>query len=111
MSFFDNYVDSPCITCGISIPLTPARLADLKQTGRTFYCTNGHPQVFSESEVTRLKRQLEEMTRYRDNAVADRDDWKRRRDHGVEEEKRLARRIYSLRGVITRMKNKAKREQ
>lgn len=107
MSFFDNYVDSPCITCGISILLTPARLADLKQTGATFYCCNGHPQVFSESKVSKLKQQLAEMTRYRDNAVANGNNYKEQRNAAWDREKILARRIASLKGWVKRLKKKS----
>lgn len=33
------------------------------ETGRTFYCPNGHPQVYTTSEVDKLKKQLDNATK------------------------------------------------
>lgn len=110
MGFFDVVTHSQiaCYKCSAPILIENGRLARLRQTGENFWCPNGHGQCFTPSENTKLKKQLADMTMYRDNAQADRDHWKMRREKGILEENRLARRIYALRGVITRMKNKLK---
>lgn len=51
-----TYMD--CCRCGIPIVMTPAQLQRFQDHGETFYCVMGHSQVFSEPEVTRLKKAL-----------------------------------------------------
>ena len=51
-----TYTD--CFRCGIPIAMTPRQLERFQQHGETFYCVMGHAQIFSDSEVNQLKRQL-----------------------------------------------------
>lgn len=106
MGFFDTYISVNCRVCNGSILMFETTYNGLVKSGNKFYCLGGHENQYL-GEVAQLEKKLADMTMFRDNAVADRDRWKERRDNGVQEEKRMARRIYSLRGVITRMKNKA----
>lgn len=57
-----------CAKCGCAIGVDAQRLARLRESGDPFWCTNGHENVFRPSKLDELKKQLEEMTRYRDNA-------------------------------------------
>lgn len=55
-----------CYKCGVDFasPVLPRRRTD----GETFWCPNGHPQVFHETEVMRLKKQLEAEKQKREAA-------------------------------------------
>lgn len=110
MGLFDGFVETNCCVCHIVIPMPPSKYKALKESGGSFTCINGHSQHFAETEVEKLRRQLEQMTKYRDNALTDRDQYKEWWYESSESNRRMARRIASLRGVITRMKNKAKRD-
>lgn len=52
-----------CCTCGVTYAM-PERLREQrKEHGGNFYCPNGHPQIFSESDVTRLTRERDAARR------------------------------------------------
>lgn len=56
-------VEVTCGGCGCSFAIAERRYAELKKTGETFYCPNGHPRVFTvhptkeEKEIERLRDQ------------------------------------------------------
>ena len=64
-----------CCACGTDVYLTRQRMADLRATGNTFYCSNGHSLTFKptalEKENAALKRDIEAMRLQRNNAEAD----------------------------------------
>jgi hypothetical protein len=47
-----------CGACGIQFSLPEVRRADLKKSGDTFYCPNGHPRVYKPTEVDELQAKL-----------------------------------------------------
>ena len=49
-----------CGQCGTPFGLTKRFLEEHRETGRTFYCPNGHPRAYHETEVDRLKKRLKE---------------------------------------------------
>lgn len=52
-----------CGECGISFSMPEKFINERKEDGGTFYCPNGHPRVFREPEVKRLKKELEAAER------------------------------------------------
>ncbi len=54
-----------CSQCSVVYWLTKVHRTQLVETGETFYCPSGHPQYFADSEINRLKRQLEVSERDR----------------------------------------------
>jgi predicted nucleic acid-binding Zn-ribbon protein len=52
-----------CSACHIAYAVPVAFEAENRRTGKTFYCPNGHSQAYTESENTRLKRELEAIGR------------------------------------------------
>lgn len=50
-----------CGVCGIKFSAPTAFMNDCRKQGpaKSFYCPNGHPRVFYESEATKLRRQLD----------------------------------------------------
>lgn len=51
-----------CYLCGVTfaMPANMLRTAREKGTAVTFWCPNGHPQGFVDSEAARLRRQLQQ---------------------------------------------------
>jgi len=55
--------DMLCGKCGVAFSMPESVYKDRHQNGDTFYCPNGHPRVFREPDVERLKKQLDAATR------------------------------------------------
>lgn len=49
----------PCFRCGVVWMMPASLVRQCRDNGASFYCPNGHGAVFRESEVERLKKQLE----------------------------------------------------
>lgn len=89
-----------CHKCSIVYAIPDAMYKAALEDGRAFYCPNGHSEVFTETEIDELKKELDIM----------------RRAFGRESSSNIAK-IYriehleksnaALRGVITKMRNKA----
>jgi len=64
-----------CCACGTDVYLPRQRMADLRATGNTFYCSNGHSLHFRptalEKENAALKRDVEAMRLQRNKAMDD----------------------------------------
>lgn len=52
-----------CCGCQIHFAMDNDLYQHCQDTGRSFWCPNGHCQVFTETEVMRLKREKEELER------------------------------------------------
>lgn len=50
-----------CYQCKTPICLDDEHYAKLKETGDTFWCPRGHGQHFAESELSRLKKRVEQL--------------------------------------------------
>jgi hypothetical protein len=48
-----------CFKCGVPIVVPASQVSQFRQKGETFYCVNGHGQVFRETDIKKLERQLE----------------------------------------------------
>ena len=57
-----------CCTCSCSFMMSNTAFDNYKQTGNTFHCLNGHSMHFSESENSKLKKQLLEKENELKNA-------------------------------------------
>jgi len=88
------YYPCTCCQCGISFALNKdfreRRIADSK----LFYCPNGHRNMYSDSELDRLRKRIE-------RTEVNRDHWKNKASR---QEKRIA----THKGHNTRLKNKIK---
>ena len=55
-----TYVVETCYKCGIAYGMPQYFHKQVREdTSKTFYCPNGHGQVYMTSETTRLRRQLD----------------------------------------------------
>lgn len=52
-------VNQTCINCGICFGVPDLYDAERRRDGKMFCCPNGHQQHYSETEVQKLKKQLE----------------------------------------------------
>lgn len=83
-----------CTACGIRFGMPFGFLDDRRKNKSTFYCPNGHPMSYTESEADRLRRERDLLRQQ----IAQRDD-------EIAEAKRLA---SAAKGYVTRLKNRAK---
>lgn len=51
-----------CCTCAVIFFVPTDLQKRAKADSRSFYCPNGHPQSYRETEAARLRKQLEEST-------------------------------------------------
>lgn len=71
-----------------------------KENGATWYCPNGHPRVYTESENDKLKNQLRQEKQ--------RVEWANSRQRELEEELDATERsLTATKGVVTKMKKRA----
>lgn len=82
-----------CGECGVLFAVPQGFLVERRETGKSWYCPNGHGRVFRESDVDRLKRQLDSA-----NALA---------RHYCDQQEAAERSNVALRGHITRHKKRA----
>lgn len=88
-----------CFKCGVPIVVPSFQVARFTQKGETFYCMNGHGQVFCESDLKKLERQLE----------AEKQQTERERGLRLEAEKRekaAKRSAATYKGKVTAIKNR-----
>ena len=83
-----------CISCGITFWITKEHQEELIKCHNTFYCPNGHPQLYTgESDRDKIKRLESSLAREREYS------------------NQLARSKAALRGVITKMKKKTSKRR
>lgn len=58
-----TYVVVTCYKCGCDFGIPTHLRATLLETGQSFFCPNGHSQAYCESEVDRLKKQVDQEKR------------------------------------------------
>ncbi len=56
------YVET-CCNCGVLFGMPRTLNNSLRETQRTFYCPNGHPQLYTKSTADKLKDRLDEQDR------------------------------------------------
>jgi hypothetical protein len=96
-----NWQTAICCSCSIPFAFPDYKYEQLVKEGTRFHCPNGHPQYYTESENTKLKRLLEQEQKRRTWAEQSRQDaWKR-----LEEEKRSK---AAIRGALTKIKTRVK---
>lgn len=62
----NGMVVTNCPACGTPFAVEATLWRNVKRTGQRFYCPNGHPQGFGESDADKLRKQLAEETRRRE---------------------------------------------
>jgi hypothetical protein len=89
-----------CYKCHVLFGMTTTMNKQCLETGERFFCPNGHGQVYTETEVQRLKRE-------RDRARAEQRRYAELASQRYDEAEAARRSASARKGVITRMKNRA----
>lgn len=94
-----TFVVEECYKCHVPFGLQTEHRRKLKSSGETFYCPNGHGQVYVEADKVKHRRQVERLEAQRDSArqIAQNE---RERRHAEE------RRVSAYKGQLTRMRNR-----
>lgn len=88
-----------CCNCGTKFGMEDSIYSLRKEDGEEFSCPNGHKQYFTESENSKLKKEVERLTKNRDY-------YKERFDRRGEGIDRLSRSLSATKGVVTKLKMK-----
>lgn len=102
MALYDTIVGFEtiqCCNCGVDFGMTHAFIRSRREYGQMFYCPNGHPQCYTESEVARLQRALDAKKR-REEYLESRINEERLEKQATE------RRLSATKGALTRTKNR-----
>ena len=94
-----NLVQVTCGKCGCTFALAEHHHEKLRETGATFYCPNGDPRAYRQSDVQRLEKQLARERAAHDQTRASRDAQRQLRE-------RAERRAAAARGQVTKIKNR-----
>lgn len=90
-----------CYSCKIPFAVPADVRRRWVENGGTFWCPNGHNQHYTESDVQKLRKQLEEANRSRD--------WyKQRQADERAARERTERRLIATKGAKTRLRNRIK---
>jgi len=95
-----------CCNCHTHFGITQAMKTALVETANTFYCPAGHPQHFTESEATRLKRQISQLTARNDQLDAAVQRERERTAAAYKREERQRRCTIAQKAAKTRLKNR-----
>lgn len=52
-----------CYECTVEFGITDAQDAIFHEEGKTFFCPNGHPQVYSETDLARAQNERDQWRR------------------------------------------------
>lgn len=90
-----------CYSCRCPFAVPAVIRGNWRERGQSFYCPNGHMQHYTESEVTKLQKQVAQLKSneafYKANAAAERD-----------AREQTQRRLAAQRGAATRLRNRVK---
>lgn len=53
-----------CAVCDVNFGLTQRFWKERQEDGRTFYCPNGHPVSFHDTELDRLRRENQRLAKF-----------------------------------------------
>lgn len=87
-----HFVAIDCYKCGVSFAVDKQLQANWRANKTQFFCPNGHPQSYTESEADRLRKQLETAQQ----------ETERQRQLRIDAE----RRTIAQRGVVTKLKKR-----
>lgn len=99
LQFAINFTTEECYKCGIPFAVTSKKYNELRNNGAEFFCPNGHGQHYTETEVIRLKKQVENEKRQREWA-------EQHARNNYEKFERAENQKKAYKGVITKIKNR-----
>jgi hypothetical protein len=88
-----------CGECHIPFAMPQAKYDKCLRDGDVFYCPNGHSRVFRDTEVKRLRKELERARESKEYFI-------KRNDELYAEKKTVERKYAAQKGQVTRIKNR-----
>lgn len=88
-----------CCNCDIPFFLPDYKEEKCLEDGSNFYCPSGHPMVFTDNEVTKLKRELQKEKQRREWA-------ERNGENLLKARQKTERTLVATKGHVTRIKNR-----
>jgi DNA repair exonuclease SbcCD ATPase subunit len=83
-----------CANCGIPFGVTDDKQQRLRDTGDSFYCPNGHSNVYNKSTISKLREDVQREKSAREQAEAHSREWRNKFDLERKEKNRLHKRIH-----------------
>lgn len=96
----NNFEDQDCVECFVKFGVPVGFTARRREDKRTFFCPNGHPMSYTQSEADKLRQ---ERDRLKQNTGYLEDQVRRQREMREAAERRAS----AARGQVTRLKNRA----
>lgn len=96
-----EFVYETCCNCHQSFYMVRSKYDACRTKGESFYCPNGHSMHYTDTEILRLKKELEQQKKRTEWAEQNRDSLRKDRD-SIEKSRN------ALKGVITKTKNRIK---
>lgn len=101
---FDTALEAQvCGTCGITWAQPKEFTAQKRNDGKTFYCPNGHPWVFRETDLDKLRKEMQAQI---DRKERERQWAAEARDRYRQEAEDTKRRLAAQKGQLTKIKNR-----
>lgn len=95
-----------CATCGVVYGFSTTLEKRRRDDGQHWFCPNGHHQVFRKTEAERLRDELAEAQRLREQAERQRDVARAGRTAARDQAQAAERSARAYRGHLTRMRNR-----
>ncbi len=109
-AFTRTLVVVECSSCNCVFGMTKERYDLAHRDGANFYCINGHPQCFRETDAQKVGRELSaalaKANREKQSALDDAAWERQQRMTATTERKRVENQLRATKGVVTRTKNR-----
>lgn len=99
MVTIETLIETNCANCGIVFAVPRDWLKGRQETGKIFFCPNGHTLCFEETEAMKLRKELAQTTRRLDETQTRLTRAREAHDH----QERLTR---AAKGQVTKLKNR-----
>lgn len=98
----EDATTTTCAACGVKFCMPAHLFKKVKETGQEFFCPNGHSLVFKPSENDRLRKQVEDLTRSRN-------EWRGRYAREVDRREALERTVRAYQMNLGKVKKRLNR--
>lgn len=104
--FTVQMTDLECSACGMPFCISADFERRRREDGQKFFCPSGHHNVYTESELDRVRKQLAIKDREIENRIKQTEREKAAHDQTKTELRETERRRRAAKGVATRLKNR-----
>lgn len=101
-----DYCAESCCECGIGFAVDSSVQRRWRASGDAFYCPNGHRQRYTQSEVQRLGKQLEQTQKLLENERESKEWYKQRQADERAAREATERRLVAAKGQQTKLRKR-----